>query len=67
MSLSPMPSGWVGPGSSPSATSVNSAAALRTKGHDKQAKLRAVLRADEVVQDLYRAGLIKQTTAAKLS
>jgi hypothetical protein len=35
-------------------------------GHDKQTKLRAILRAPELVQDLYRGGLLPQGLAAKL-
>jgi hypothetical protein len=38
----------------------------RAPGHDKETKIRAILRAPQPVQQLYRDGLIAQEVAAKL-
>jgi hypothetical protein len=39
---------------------------FRQPGHDKAAKLRAILRSPPLVQDLYRNGLITQKAAARM-
>ncbi len=38
----------------------------KLQSHAQQERLRAILRAPELVQDLYKQGRISQTTAAKL-